>query len=138
MLGDPNPALRGVHQVLKTSEQNEAEAAAMAADAQAMVAAKIASEEAATASAAEAEAAALERPSLKSATFVFQKTGREVGISWGQRNRYGIDGEIHLCLQIFVYDIAFLLNVSLAQKYLSNQLAKTRKQHVITFRQDMC
>ena len=52
MLGDPNPALRGVHQVLKTSEQNEAEAAAMAADAQAMVAAKIASEEAATASAA--------------------------------------------------------------------------------------
>ena len=90
MLGDPNPALRGVHRLLKDSERNEEEAQAIAADSQ--LAAKKAAEDAARMA---EEAAVMESAgkllNAVSMTFVFQKTGRAVGIVWGNRTRFGVN-----------------------------------------------
>jgi hypothetical protein len=80
MVNDPNPALKGVHEVLEASERAHEESKQLADKSLevAKVAAKIPVQRPPT------------PPSLKTLDFRFQNTGRKVGIVWGKRERHGV------------------------------------------------
>eukprot|EP01043_Picozoa_sp_COSAG02_P040551 COSAG02_NODE_3292_length_6997_cov_6.094955_1_plen_824_part_00 len=80
MVNDPNPALKGIHEVLQASEAAHEESKKLAEKSVevAKVAAQIPVERPPT------------PPSLKELVFKFQNTGRKVGIVWGKRERHGV------------------------------------------------
>ena len=80
MVNDPNPALKGLHEVLQASEAAHEESKKLAEKSVevAKIAANIPVERPPT------------PPSLKELVFKFQNTGRKVGIVWGKRERYGV------------------------------------------------
>ena len=85
MVNDPNPALKGVHEVLKASE--EAHVASKQLADKAVVVAKVAAN---IPIIMEVERPTTP-PSLRELVFQFQNTGRKVGITWGKRQRHGTD-----------------------------------------------
>eukprot|EP01043_Picozoa_sp_COSAG02_P019426 COSAG02_NODE_934_length_15809_cov_59.853787_5_plen_1522_part_00 len=80
MVNDPNPALKGVHEVLQASEAAHEESKKLAEK----------SVEVAKVAAQIPVARPPTPPSLKELVFKFQNTGRKVGIVWGKRERHGV------------------------------------------------
>jgi hypothetical protein len=70
--------------MLRASEKTEADALALAAQTHLA--------EATAAAEAARSATPIELPPLQAEHFVFQNTGREIGVVWGHRTRYGVEG----------------------------------------------